>query len=204
MSIKKTYSKILVTTFSTFLLIIYFFMFFTYKNSVISSAILKSSTVAQTIGSLPTSSLSMTEVFNNLNVDTINTFHINSSTKHLILISTSEQMTYIFTGSSNNWLLEKYFVCLTKFTDTETSKGIFTCGIRCDHFFSQKFNKGDKYYIQINNCHYLHSTPFSADENTISEENPSESASCDYIRFSAEDSKWIYDNIQDGSTIVIY
>lgn len=201
---KTIFLKISVTLLSTFLLISYLFMFFTYKNYVISSAILRSSSVAQTLGTISTPQTSMADHLTNLDIDTLNTFDINSSTHHLLLISMKDQTAYIFNGSLNNWILEKEFLYSTELPGTETPKGIFTCGFRGDWFFLEKFNKESKYYIHINDCYNIHSVPFYDNQATVAEDILCEPSSHGCVRLSVEDSKWIYENVKDGSTIIIY
>lgn len=201
---KTIFLKISVTLISTLLLIAYLFMFFTYKNYVISSAILRSSSVAQTLGTISIPQTSIADHLNNLDIAKLNTFDINSSTHHLILISIKDQTAYIFNGSLNNWILEKEFLCSTELSGKETPKGIFTCGFRGDWFFLENFNKGTKYYIHINDCYNLHSIPFYANQSTIAEDLLDEPSYHGCVRLSVEDSKWIYENVKDGSTTIIY
>ena len=204
MNTKKIYSKLLITLSSTLLLIIYMFMFFTYKNSVISSAILRSSIAAETLSSNSLPFSSMIERSNNLDSNNINEFDIGSSTPHLILVNTTKQRAYIFKGTTNNWILEKNFVCSTGLPVTETPKGLFTCGFKDDCIFSQKFNKASKYYTHIIDCYYLHLTPFYVAQNTLAEEVLGKSDFHGCIKLSIDDSKWIYNNVDDDSTIIIY
>lgn len=139
----------------------------------------------------------------NITTDNINNFTIYSPTNKLLLISTEKQRIYVFTGSSKNWSLEKEFICSTGLPGTETPTGTFSCNFRGDWFFSNKFNMGAKYYINFNDCYYIHSVPIYADQTTIAEPILGVPASHGCIRLSIDDSKWVYDNVPDFSTILI-
>ena len=50
----------------------------------------------------------------------------------------------------------------------------------------------------------FHSIPFDSDKTTISDPTLGVPASHGCIRLSVEDSKWLYDNVKNGSKIIIY
>lgn len=63
--------------------------------------------------------------YNKLDSSTINTFDISSNTDKLIFVNIGEQKTYVYTGYTNSWSLEKEFLCSTGIENEETPVGIF-------------------------------------------------------------------------------
>ena len=144
------------------------------------------------------------EYYKKLNEDTINQFDITSNTNYLVFVNIAEQKTYVYEGSKNDWTLDKTFTCSTGIEGKETPVGIFTVQTRAPWFFSPKYGQGGKYYVQFMGNYLFHSIPFDSDKTTISDPTLGVPASHGCIRLSVEDSKWLYDNVQNGSKIIIY
>ena len=144
------------------------------------------------------------EYYKKLNEDTINQFDITSNTNYLVFVNIAEQKTYVYEGSKNNWTLDKTFTCSTGIEGKETPVGVFTVQNRAPWFFSPKYGQGGKYYVQFMGNYLFHSIPFNSDKTTISDPTLGVPASHGCIRLSVEDSKWLYDNVQNGSKIIIY
>ncbi|WP_447407423.1 L,D-transpeptidase [Clostridium perfringens] len=144
------------------------------------------------------------EYYKKLNEDTINQFDITSNTNYLVFVNIAEQKTYVYEGSKNDWTLDKTFTCSTGIEGKETPVGIFTVQNRAPWFFSPKYGQGGKYYVQFMGNYLFHSIPFNSDKTTISDPTLGVPASHGCIRLSVEDSKWLYDNVQNGSKIIIY
>ncbi|EOU2055000.1 murein L,D-transpeptidase [Clostridium perfringens] len=144
------------------------------------------------------------EYYKKLNEDTINQFDITSNTNYLVFVNIAEQKTYVYKGSKNDWTLDKTFTCSTGIEGKETPVGIFTVQTRAPWFFSPKYGQGGKYYVQFMGNYLFHSIPFNSDKTTISDPTLGVPASHGCIRLSVEDSKWLYDNVQNGSKIIIY
>lgn len=142
--------------------------------------------------------------YNKLDSSTINTFDIDSKTNKLVFVDISEQKTYIYTGSLNNWILEKEFLCSTGIENKETPVGIFEVQTRAPWFFASKYGQGGKYYVQFMGNYLFHSIPFAEDQETVLDETLGEPASHGCIRLDTNDAKWLYDNVLDGSKIIIY
>lgn len=142
--------------------------------------------------------------YNKLTPDTINEFNISSGSNHLVFVNIAEQKTYVYEGSENNWTLEKTFDCSTGIEGKETPVGVFTVQNRAPWFFSPKYGQGGKYYVQFMGNYLFHSIPFEADAETVSDPTLGEPASHGCIRLAVEDSKWLYDNVKNGSKIIIY
>ncbi|MDO4534858.1 MAG: L,D-transpeptidase [Clostridium perfringens] len=150
------------------------------------------------------SAQTMSSYYNKLDPTTINTFDISSNTNKLVFVNISEQKTYIYTGSINNWSLEKEFVCSTGIENKETPVGIFEVQTRAPWFFASKYGQGGKYYVQFMGNYLFHSIPFAEDQETILDETLGEPASHGCIRLDTNNAKWLYDNVLDGSKIIIY
>lgn len=144
------------------------------------------------------------EYYKKLNEDTINQFDINSNTNHLVFVNISEQKTYIYEGEKNNWNLEKTLICSTGIEGKETPVGEFTVQDRASWFFSPKYGQGGKYYVQFMGNYLFHSIPFDENRDTVLDETLGTPSSHGCIRLSVEDSKWMYDNIKNGTKIIIY
>ncbi|EOU1113758.1 L,D-transpeptidase [Clostridium perfringens] len=144
------------------------------------------------------------EYYKKLNEDTINQFDITSNTNYLIFVNIAEQKTYVYEGSKNDWTLDKTFTCSTGIEGKETPVGVFTVQNRAPWFFSPKYGQGGKYYVQFMGNYLFHSIPFDSDKTTISDPTLGVPSSHGCIRLSVEDSKWLYDNVQNGSKIIIY
>ncbi|MBO3368952.1 L,D-transpeptidase [Clostridium perfringens] len=144
------------------------------------------------------------EYYKKLNEDTINQFDITSNTNYLVFVNIAEQKTYVYEGSKNDWTLDKTFTCSTGIEGKETPVGVFTVQNRAPWFFSPKYGQGGKYYVQFMGNYLFHSIPFDSDKTTISDPTLGVPASHGCIRLSVEDSKWLYDNVQNGSKIIIY
>ncbi|MDV5115678.1 L,D-transpeptidase [Clostridium perfringens] len=144
------------------------------------------------------------EYYKKLNEDTINQFDITSNTNYLVFVNIAEQKTYVYEGSKNDWTLDKTFTCSTGIEGKETPVGVFTVQNRAPWFFSPKYGQGGKYYVQFMGNYLFHSIPFNSDKTTISDPTLGCQASHGCIRLSVEDSKWLYDNVQNGSKIIIY
>ncbi|WP_283695849.1 L,D-transpeptidase [Clostridium perfringens] len=144
------------------------------------------------------------EYYKKLNEDTINQFDITSNTNYLVFVNIAEQKTYVYEGSKNDWTLDKTFTCSTGIEGKETPVGVFTVQNRAPWFFSPKYGQGGKYYVQFMGNYLFHSIPFDSDKTTISDPTLGVPSSHGCIRLSVEDSKWLYDNVQNGSKIIIY
>ncbi|HII4488853.1 TPA: L,D-transpeptidase family protein [Clostridium perfringens] len=144
------------------------------------------------------------EYYKKLNEDTINQFDITSNTNYLVFVNIAEQKTYVYEGSKNDWTLDKTFTCSTGIEGKETPVGVFTVQNRAPWFFSPKYGQGGKYYVQFMGNYLFHSIPFDSDITTVSDPTLGVPSSHGCIRLSVEDSKWLYDNVQNGSKIIIY
>lgn len=136
--------------------------------------------------------------------DFVDTKEYKSTTTHLILTDINRQKVYIFNGSQGNWKLEKIFDCSTGTNLSPTTRGIFKLADRGEWFYSHRLASGAKYWIRFNGHYLFHSTPMDKNKRSIiSEDIVGEKRSNGCVRLLLDDIKWIYDNILDGTTVVI-
>lgn len=142
--------------------------------------------------------------YNKITPEKINTLDISSETNHLVFVNIQDQKTYVYKGSKNNWKLEKTLISSTGIEGKETPVGVFKVENRAPWFFSPKYGQGGKYYVQFMGNYLFHSIPFDSDKTTVSDPTLGEPASHGCIRLAVNDAKWLYDNVQNGSKIIIY
>lgn len=90
--------------------------------------------------------------------------------------------------------------------DTETPRGYFTVKDRGVWFFSERFGQGAFYWVRIKDNYLFHSMPRDRDKNIIEEEYEKLGipASHGCVRLKDEDAKWFYENIPEGTLVVIH
>lgn len=144
-----------------------------------------------------------TELLQSITGNTINTLNIESLTSYLVYVNLSDQITYVFNGSMNNWNMIKSFTCSTGINEEKTPTGIFDVKERGDWFFSAKYEQGGKYWVQFYGDYLFHSVPYNEDQSQVVDNTLGTPASHGCIRLKTEDAKWIYDNITFGTKVII-
>ena len=142
------------------------------------------------------------------NVDTsiishINTLNIESLTPYLVYVNLADQITYVYKGSMNKWDTVKSFTCSTGIDTEKTPTGIFDVRERGDWFYSDKYEQGGKYWVQFYGDYLFHSVPYNEDQSEVVDNTLGTPASHGCIRLKTEDAKWIYDNIDSGTKVII-
>ncbi|AJA46260.1 hypothetical protein CPAST_c01600 [Clostridium pasteurianum DSM 525 = ATCC 6013] len=144
------------------------------------------------------------QVISNANAENVesivNQANIKSYTDYLVFVSISQQMVYIFNGSSGNWKLINSFQCASGTGGTPTVLGNFFVGIKGPQFESGQAIL--KYYTQIQGNYLFHSVLFDKNGNLL-DGTLGKSASHGCVRLALENAKYIYDNIPIGSGIWI-
>ena len=142
-------------------------------------------------------------ILESITLSNVNNLSINSLTNHFVYLNLAEQKTYVYEGSSDNWNLIKTFESSTGVDGKETPKGIFDVTDRGEWFYSEEFEQGAKYWVQFMGDYLFHSVPYDENQTVILDENLGEPASHGCVRLSVEDAKWLYDNIEDNTKIII-
>ena len=143
------------------------------------------------------------KLLQSLTSNNINTLNIESLTSNLIYVNLKDQITYIYKGSINNWDKIKSFKCSTGIESEKTLTGIFDVRERGAWFFSDKYNQGGKYWVQFYGDYLFHSVPYNKDQSEVVDYTLGVPASHGCIRLKTEDAKWIYDNIESGTKVII-
>ena len=143
------------------------------------------------------------KLLQSLTSNNINTLNIESLTSNLIYVNLKDQFTYIYKGSINNWDKIKSFKCSTGIESEKTPTGIFDVRERGAWFFSDKYNQGGKYWVQFYGDYLFHSVPYNKDQSEVVDYTLGVPASHGCIRLKTEDAKWIYDNIESGTKVII-
>lgn len=90
--------------------------------------------------------------------------------------------------------------------ETPTPPGTYQLYTRGHSFWSAKFGEGAYFYVQFMGDYLFHSVPF--DESGVVKEAEHQKlgkpASHGCVRLSLADAKWFYDNVPDGTIVVIY
>ena len=142
-------------------------------------------------------------ILESIDVNNVNTLNIDSKTNYFVYLNLSNQTTYIYEGTLNNWKLVKSFLSSTGLPGKETPKGIFAINGRDKWFFSSEFQQGAKYWVRFMGDYLFHSVPFDEKQTTILDKTLGVAASHGCVRLTVDDSKWIYDNIKDETKVII-
>ena len=118
-----------------------------------------------------------------------------SGTKYLILVDLSTHKVGVFKGKKNNWSLQYYWSCVTGASSTPTIKGQY----KTTGFTRPSLSTDSRaiYCTQIWGGYFFHSILASE-----SELGKSLSHGCIRLPYSA--AKWIYNNVNSGTTVYIY
>ena len=174
------------------------------SNKISSIAEAKENYLAS-IGSNDSQNLALTssQLLQAITSSNINTLNIESLTPYLIYVNLSEQITYVYKGTMNKWDTVKSFTCSTGIDDEKTPTGIFDVRERGDWFFSEKYEQGGKYWVQFYGDYLFHSVPYNEDQSEVVDNTLGTPASHGCIRLKTADAKWIYDNIEAGTKVII-
>lgn len=147
---------------------------------------------------------STSSMLQSISAQNINTLNIESLTSNLIYVDLDNQITYVYEGSADNWNLIQDFSCSTGIEGEETPTGVFTILNRGNWFFSDSYGQGGKYWVQFLGDYLFHSLPYDESQSEVLDYTLGTPASHGCIRLETTDAKWIYDNIENGTKVVIY
>lgn len=128
--------------------------------------------------------------------------NISSSTIFLIWVNLSEQTTNIFVGQKGNWSLIKSYLSSTGKPGDDTPKGTFSVTGRGLWFFNSSVSEGAQYYTQFYGNYLFHSYPMDKNKN-ITDTTLGTPASHGCVRMDTANAKWIYNNVPDGTKVII-
>ncbi|NLZ54620.1 MAG: L,D-transpeptidase [Thermoanaerobacteraceae bacterium] len=123
--------------------------------------------------------------------------------KYGIIVELRRQKVYIYENDS----VIKTFLCSSGLDENNyyTPKGLYRIGSRGDSFFSPKYGQGAYHWVRFSNNYLFHSVPFDENQNIIEEEAAKlgQKASHGCIRLSMDDALWLYNNIPQGTPVLI-
>jgi len=127
-----------------------------------------------------------------------------SKTKYLVLTDIARQQTHVFYGASGAWRHIRRFSCSTGENASPTTRGEFRMEARGEWFYSARLGAGGKWWIRFNGDYLYHSIPMDENRQIIPGEDVvgvRRSAGC--VRLLPDCAKWLYDNVPDGTTVII-
>lgn len=97
-------------------------------------------------------------------------------------------------------------ICSGGTPDEPTLLGTFNLENRGSWFYSERFKEGATYWVRITEQYLFHGIPRNKEWEIIQEEldKLGGPASHGCIRLSEDDAKWFYDNVPDGTTVIIH
>jgi len=132
----------------------------------------------------------------------VDSMKYDSDTSHLIWVSLYTQKVNIFSGYRGNWTLEESFDCATGRNDSPTTRGIYSI-----EYTDDKWELGATYVSPVmifNGGEAFTSQPYDTETDEIADDTMGEPASAGGVRLLAEDIRWMIDNINDNTTVVVY
>lgn len=126
------------------------------------------------------------------------------TTEIWVEVSLNENDHRVFIRNKNKIIKE--MVCSGGLEDQPTILGTYYLQNRGLEFYSERFNEGALYWVRIKDQFLFHSIPRDKNWNIIKEEEKKLGgpASHGCIRLSDEDAKWFYNNIPDGTMVIIH
>ena len=126
-----------------------------------------------------------------------------SSTKWLIMTDTSACQVGVYSGSYGNWKRVALWSCGPGKPSTPTVKGEFTIYGRGKSFGSKTYTCW--YYTQFYGNYLFHSVLYNHGSMTqIQDGTLGKQVSHGCVRLDINNAKWLYDNIPNGTKVVIY
>ncbi|WP_160680684.1 L,D-transpeptidase [Clostridium sp. C8-1-8] len=125
-----------------------------------------------------------------------------SRSSFLVWVDLTNQKTNVFVGSKGNWKLIREIDCSTGAPGSDTPKGIYKVSGRGDWFYNASIKEGAKNWVQFFGNYLFHSFPMDKNKN-VTDYTLGKPVSHGCVRLSLENSKWIFDNIPNGTTVYI-
>jgi lipoprotein-anchoring transpeptidase ErfK/SrfK len=97
------------------------------------------------------------------------------------------------------------WLCSTGSPGYDTPSGTFTVYNRGKRFFSKKYEEGAYYWVAFYEDYYFHSVPFDQNgqiiQSVANDLGHKDSHGC--VHLTVDESQWVYDNIPNGTKVVI-
>ncbi|MBM7855588.1 lipoprotein-anchoring transpeptidase ErfK/SrfK [Desulfohalotomaculum tongense] len=125
-----------------------------------------------------------------------------SDTNYLVWVDIDRQLVHVFTGTLENWKLQKSMDCATGKNISPTLRGSFTIKERGTWFYSPQFQSGAKYWVRYSGAYLFHTVAMDKNQQ-IKDPTLGKRASNGCIRLAVEDAKWFYDTIPRGTKVFV-
>lgn len=152
---------------------------------------------------IPETPIANTEYLKDIEIEAyINYLGLDSETEYLIFTDIYRQLTYILKGELENWKVIKTIPCGTGINESPTTRGIFKIGEKGEWFYSERLGSGGMYWLRFNDSYLYHSVAMDKNKNVI-DDTIGQRCSNGCVRMNIDDIKWLYDNIEKGTTVFI-
>lgn len=128
----------------------------------------------------------------------VNVKSFKSNTKYFMWVDLNRQIVNVFQGTEGKYKLLKTMSCATGRNISPTVRGTFAIQNRGAWFFTG--SSGAKNWVAWNEQYLFHSIIMDANGN-VKDYTLGKRASAGCIRLSINDSKWVYDNMPNGTTV---
>ena len=132
----------------------------------------------------------------------VNDNKIKSPTPFLLTTDLKAKQTYVFEDNKGTWKELYRWPSTIGAPVTPTITGTFHISGRKPPFGTDRYQV--KYATRIKDGYYYHSILYDPSGTRIIDDRLGEALSHGCIRLAPENAKWIYDNILDGTTVVIH
>ena len=130
----------------------------------------------------------------------VNNSTLSSTTNYLIWVDLYRIETYVLQKNDNHYFLIKRLNCASGANVTPSKRGIYTISNKGTHFYSRDNTYICYNYLQYSGSYLLHSFPYSLNKKVL-DNRLKQRVSNGCIRYSFDDSKYLYENIPLNSTI---
>lgn len=127
-----------------------------------------------------------------------------SKTKYLVWVSRQNQKVYVFSGSKQNWKLIKTFICGTGKDSTPTPTGVTYITYREKGWNHDTYSCKPVVRFYPNTGYAFHSRLYYPNYNGLKDKRIGFPISAGCVRMLDSDITYLYKNIPNNSTVVIY
>jgi hypothetical protein len=134
----------------------------------------------------------------------VNQWGYASDTGYLIWVSRQNQKVYVFTGSKGNWTLSKTFICGTGASGSETPTGFTKTTYKQDGWYNATYVCRPIVRFYPGTGYAFHSRLYYPDQKTLKDSSIGWPVSAGCVRMLDEDINYLYNNIPNGTAVLIY
>ncbi len=134
----------------------------------------------------------------------VNNKGYSSSTGYLVWVSLACQKVYVFTGSQYNWTLVKTFICGSGKSSSPTPVGVTYITYRQTGWYTSSYTVAPVVRFYPGTGYAFHSRLYYPGTSTLKDASIGYPCSHGCIRMLTEDVTYIYNNIPNNTTVVIY